>query len=80
MVKAHSKPWIVGLSYKEFPNDIECGGTLISRNIVLTAAHCPPVDMVVIGEHDLERKDGEQFIRVRKIIKHKKYTGKGTAY
>ena len=40
-VKPHSKPWIVALrrehsgEYKK-----ECGGTLVSSKLVLTAAHC----------------------------------------
>ena len=45
-VKAHSKPWIVTLYghrlWHKFDTVVAqtCAGTLISRNIVITAAHC----------------------------------------
>ena len=39
----HEFPWMVALVY-ENPNDgstiISCGGSLISSNVVMTAAHC----------------------------------------
>ena len=39
-VTPHSKPWAVALVYNTHTTIAACGGTLISQNIVLTAAHC----------------------------------------
>ena len=68
-------PWQVALVYK-WDSTPWCGGTLLSSDTVLTAAHCEEmVEMidVVVAEHDHRLKDGEQRVSPKKWINHPNY-------
>ncbi|XP_028261104.1 elastase-1-like [Parambassis ranga] len=74
----HSWPWQISLQYRSSSSYYHtCGGTLIRRGWVLTAAHCvdsPRTWRVVLGEHDLNRNDGTEQIRdVTRVYIHPKW-------
>ena len=81
-VKAHSKPWIVRIIVAD---SSMCGGTLIGKKTVVTAAHCVSprftnVTKVIIGDHhrtdtDCEGIENEQCRNVTFIDVHKDWTG-----
>jgi len=68
-------PWQVALVSKNGRIPF-CGGSLISSRSVLTAAHCRTSVSnfdVVLGEHDINRNDGEQRISPSRWINHPDY-------
>ncbi|XP_078594325.1 trypsin-3-like [Branchiostoma floridae x Branchiostoma japonicum] len=69
-----SWPWMVSLQDNGFPF---CGGTLINREWVLSAAHCRINArrlIVIAGDHNLATNEGtEQAIRAERVIAHPDY-------
>lgn len=67
-------PWQISLQMKQKMVRHICGGAIINRNWVLTAAHCiadlnPGNLYVVAGDHNIHRAEGtEQRRRIVKII------------
>ncbi|XP_054158936.1 transmembrane protease serine 9-like [Oppia nitens] len=86
----NSWPWMAGIVSKG-SNKPFCGGTLISRQLVVTAAHCmksiygskqPDNIMIRLGVHDVENTT-EPMARdytVESIIVHKNYTDVENGY
>ena len=79
-------PWQVGLIiHDEFGvrnKQPQCGGSIISSNTILTAAHCieliENLQEVVVGEHDWSREnDGEIYFKICKQIKYPNYNRTG---
>uniref|UniRef100_A0A3Q0S9Y6 trypsin n=1 Tax=Amphilophus citrinellus TaxID=61819 RepID=A0A3Q0S9Y6_AMPCI len=71
--KPHSRPYMASIQYLGHHS---CGGILIREDFVLTAAHCKGPCTVVLGAHDISKKEkSQQHIEVAKYYPHPKYNG-----
>lgn len=66
-------PWVASLAYYDSSGQLSsyCGGSLIARTWLLTAAHCEVYtsDFVIIGRHDLTTSNGKIY-EVNRFIPH----------
>nr|XP_029506221.1 chymotrypsin-like elastase family member 1 isoform X2 [Oncorhynchus nerka] len=75
VAQPNSWPWQISLQYKSGSSYYHtCGGSLIRRGWVMTAAHCVDSQRtwrVVLGDHNLNTNEGkEQIMTVNKVYIH----------
>merc|ERR1712168_617530 len=85
VARPNSWPWQISLQYRSGSIYYHtCGGTLIRRGWVMTAAHC--VDRtrtwrVVLGEHNLNSQEGsEQYMSVSRVHLHPRWNSNNPCY
>ena len=74
--KKHEFPFIVSITAG---GELLCGGSIISKHIVLTAAHCctSKIKYVFAGQH--RRNKGKRH-KVQSFVKHPKFGSSGAGY
>ncbi|XP_063149838.1 chymotrypsin-like elastase family member 1 [Candoia aspera] len=82
--KKHSWPSQISLQYSSSGRWYHtCGGTLVKRNWVMTAAHCVDRRMdfrVVAGDHNIDKNEGtEQILSVARIFVHPNWNSNNVA-
>ncbi|XP_050999117.1 granzyme-like protein 2 [Acomys russatus] len=76
-VKPHSRPYMAYLNIDRNNSHYVCGGFLVDKDIVMTAAHCNGSHITVtLGAHDMRNKTNTQKIHAIKHVPHEGYTKK----
>ncbi|KAM4706804.1 mast cell protease 3-like [Discoglossus pictus] len=71
----HSKPWMAYITYSNQAGEtLMCGGFLVRRDMVMTAAHCFGRNTKVsLGLHSLSEKNAKNTYAVRLSHRHSNY-------
>lgn len=82
LAKEGAHPWIARLIKSGTKDDVACGGSIISRDFVLTAAHCAHLtEKIVIGDYNRTKLDKfENIVSIKDKYVHPRYDSYGYGY
>lgn len=73
--KPHSRPYMASIKFYDSNSDPHyCGGFLVAKDIVMTAAHCNGSNIkVTLGAHNIKKRENIQLISVVKAKPHENF-------